>query len=495
MGLVSKQILEKINSQIRCSTNLNQWRNTAAVIDWFKNIPDKSNSKFIKFDIVDFYPSISEELLGKALEFAKKIVSISDSDMKIIMNSRKSLLFDENSIWCKKGDKLFDVTMGSYDGAEVCEVVGLYILYTLGKVVGDEHVGLYRDDGLGEFPGMSNSEADRTRKKIVKVFKDNGLSITIEINLKCTDFLDITLDLTTGKYYPYRKPNDVLLYIDARSNHPPNITKQLPKMIGRRISDNSCNQEEFEKAKPVYAQALKSSGYKEGISYQAPEAKPKNRKRKVIWFNPPYSANVKTNIGKIFMNMIEKRFPANHKFRKLFNKHTMKISYSCMPSMSSVIHKNNKSILKATVEPETRKCNCKQKSMCPLDGNCLQRNLIYKATVTSGNDKKYYYGLCEPDFKSRLANHKKAFKNRAYITDTELSKYVWELKDSNKEFQIAWSLESTAAPCQSGSRRCDLCLTEKLKIAQADTRTLINKRSEIISKCRHRNKFTLKCLK
>ena len=119
MGLVSKQILEKINSQIRCSTNLNQWRNTAAVIDWFKNIPDKSNSKFIKFDIVDFYPSISEELLGKALEFAKKIVSISDSDMKIIMNSRKSLLFDENSIWCKKGDKLFDVTMGSYDGAEV----------------------------------------------------------------------------------------------------------------------------------------------------------------------------------------------------------------------------------------------------------------------------------------------------------------------------------------------------------------------------------------
>ena len=84
-----------------------------------------------------------------------------------------------------------------------------------------EHVGLYRDDGLGEFPGMSNSEADRTRKKIVKIFKDNGLSITIEINLKCTDFLD----LNTGKYYPYRKPDDVPLSIDARSNHPPNVIK------------------------------------------------------------------------------------------------------------------------------------------------------------------------------------------------------------------------------------------------------------------------------
>ena len=495
MGLVSKQILENINNQIRSSTNLNQWRNTAAVIDWFKKIPNKSNSKFIKFDIVDFYPSISEDLLGKALKFAKKFVDISDSDMEIIMNSRKSLLFDEKDIWCKKGDELFDVTMGAYDGAEVCEVVGLFLLHSLGETLGDKHVGLYRDDGLGEFPGMSNSEADRTRKKIVKIFKDNGLSITIEINLKCTDFLDITLDLNTGKYYPYRKPNDVPLYIDARSNHPPNVIKQLPKMISRRIYDNSCDQAEFEKAKPAYEQALKASGYTEPIAYEVPKAKPKNRKRKVIWFNPPYSSNVKTNIGKIFMNMLEKHFPADHKFRKLFNKHTVKLSYSCMPSMSSVIHKHNKSILNATKEPESRKCNCPRNSTCPLDGNCLQRNLIYKAAVSSGDDTKFYYGLCEPEFKSRLANHKKAFKNKFYIKDTELSKYVWDLKDHKKEFSIKWALESTAAPCQSGSSRCDLCLTEKLKIAQADPRTLINKRSEIISKCRHRNKFTLKCLK
>ena len=495
MGLVSKQILENINNQIRSSTNLNQWRNTAAVINWFKKIPYKNNSKFIKFDIVDFYPSISEVLLVEALKFAKKFAEISDRDMEIIMNSRKSLLFDENGIWCKKGDELFDVTMGAYDGAEVCEVVGLFLLHTLGEKLGNKHVGLYRDDGLAEFPGMSNSEADKTRKEIVKIFKDNGLSITIEINLKCTDFLDITLDLNTGKYYPYRKPNDVPLYIDARSNHPPNIIKQLPKMISRRLYDNSCDQAEFEKAKPVYEQALKASGYKEPIAYEVPKAKPKNRKRKVIWFNPPYSSNVKTNIGKIFMNMLEKHFPEDHKFRKLFNKHTVKLSYSCMPSMSSVIHKHNKSIMNAEKETESRKCNCPRNSTCPLDGNCLQKNLIYKAAVSSGEDTKFYYGLCEPEFKSRLANHKKAFKNRVYMKDTELSKYVWDLKDHNKEFSIKWTLESTAAPCQSGTSRCDLCLTEKLKIAQADPRTLINKRSEIISKCRHRNKFTLKCVK
>ena len=64
------------------------------------------------------------------------------------MKSRKSLLFDETGIWFKKGDKLFDVTMGAYDGAEVCEVVGLFLLHTLGEKLGNKHVSLYRDDGL-----------------------------------------------------------------------------------------------------------------------------------------------------------------------------------------------------------------------------------------------------------------------------------------------------------------------------------------------------------
>ena len=89
------------------------------------------------------------------------------------------------------------------------------------------------------------------------------------------------------------------------------------------------------------------------------------------------------------MNMLEKHFPEDHKFRKLFNKHTVKLSYSCMPSMSSVIHKHNKSIMNAEKETESRKCNCPRNSTCPLDGNCLQKNLIYKAAVSSGEDTKF----------------------------------------------------------------------------------------------------------
>ena len=71
----------------------------------------------MKFDICDFYPSITEELLLKAIDFAKQFVEISDKDVQIIMHSRKCLLFSSQEQWVKKdGNELFDVTMGSFDG-------------------------------------------------------------------------------------------------------------------------------------------------------------------------------------------------------------------------------------------------------------------------------------------------------------------------------------------------------------------------------------------
>ena len=141
--------------------------------------------------------------------------------------------------------------MGSYDGAEICELVGLYLLCeSLAHLCGKENVGLYRDDGLAVVRNLSGSQTDRMRKWMVQCFKDNVLQIAMEINLQITEFLDVTLDLPGDKYYPYRKPNNELLYINSASNHPPSITKQLPNMINRRVSDISCNENEFDKAKP-----------------------------------------------------------------------------------------------------------------------------------------------------------------------------------------------------------------------------------------------------
>ena len=140
------------------------------------------------------------------------------------MHARKSLLFDKGTPWKKKdSNELFDVTMGSYDGAEICELVGLYTLSILSKRYGKERIGLYRDDGLAAFKDITGSRADSIRKEITNIFKELGLNITIDSNLKITNFLDNTLNLDNGKHYPYRKPNERPMYIHKQSNHPPNI--------------------------------------------------------------------------------------------------------------------------------------------------------------------------------------------------------------------------------------------------------------------------------
>ena len=219
---------------------------------------------------------------------------------------------------------MFDVTMGSFDGAEVCELIGLFLLDNLSKKFGKNNVGLYRDDGLILPKNASGPQSERTRKDITREFKRQGLNISISANLKICNFLDVTLNLTDGNNYPYRKPNNETLYIDTNSNHPPTIIKHLPAAIGRRISDILSNKELFNKAKPHYESALERSGHDEKLTYterKKPAAHTaqnsrKNRQRNVIWFNPPYSMNVQTNIGREFLNLVSKHFPKNHRYSR-----------------------------------------------------------------------------------------------------------------------------------------------------------------------------------
>ena len=116
------------------------------------------------------------------------------------------------------------------------------------------------------------------------------------------------------------------MYIHKESNHPPAITKQLPYSVESRLRKISSS-------KKVFQDALSRSGYEHVLTYDNPKdsCRSKNRKRNVIWFNPPYSRSVATNVGKTFLNLLEKHFPKHHKFRKIFNRNNVKISYSCMP--------------------------------------------------------------------------------------------------------------------------------------------------------------------
>ena len=164
IGRISKNILDKTNHQLRDSLRINQWKDTSEVIEWLLKIPDKNRYKFAIFDIKDFYPSISDKLLTNAHNFAKEIADISREDIEIMYHARKSLLFCNEKPWMKIEGNLFDVTMGVYDGGEVCELVGIFMLNKISEKYNKSDVGLYRDDGLAVFKNISGPESERIQK-------------------------------------------------------------------------------------------------------------------------------------------------------------------------------------------------------------------------------------------------------------------------------------------------------------------------------------------
>ena len=141
------------------------------------------------------------------------------------------------------------MTMGSYDGAEVCELIGIYILSTLAKRIDKKSTGLYRDDRLIIIKKCDGPTTDRIRKVIIKIFKQIGFKIDMKTNLKEVDFLDVTLSLQKETYRPYEIENDKLFYINTSSNHPRTIIKQIPASASRRLSDNFANEEISNNAK------------------------------------------------------------------------------------------------------------------------------------------------------------------------------------------------------------------------------------------------------
>ena len=160
-------------------------------------------------------------------------------------------------------------------------------------------------------------EKERMKKDFCKLFQDKA-------NKKVVSFLDVTLDLTSGQHIPY-------------------ITL-------------SSNEEVLDKAIPVYQKAVEKP---------RPEAKNISRKRNDFWYNHPYYQNLKTNIGREFLKILDNCFPATNKLHKIFIRNTVKIPYSFMPSMKTIIVGNNKKLLKTSKPrmqlPEKhkiRKCAC-----------------------------------------------------------------------------------------------------------------------------------------
>ena len=243
VGRIAKKILSRILSDIKSKSNLQQMENVYSVIDWYKKLNNKKSLSFIIFDVVNYYPSITLELLEKAIRWARGFTNITDEEKNTLIESKKSLLFLKGAYWSKKGSN-FDNAQGSYDGAECCDLIGLYMLNEIKKLKLNLDNILYRDDGLGVSSARPR-QIEIIKKKLCTLFNSNGLRITVDANKKVVQYLDVELNLQDETFKPYLKENGKPVYVNCKSNHPPSVLSNIPRSINKRLSLLSSNEDMF----------------------------------------------------------------------------------------------------------------------------------------------------------------------------------------------------------------------------------------------------------
>ena len=501
LGQISKNILDVINTTLLIETNLPLWRSSNDVVKWFKGLNDKQNFTFLKLDIQNYYPSISLELLNKAVRWARRYTPISRREFDIIKHCRRNFVFFKDGIYRKVENPEFDVSIGAIDSCELSDLVGLYLLNGLKQIVKVEHQGLYRDDYLC-IVNLSGPLLEKLRQKLFKFFQSHNLSITIEAGVKQTDYLDISFDLNTGLHRPFRKEDSAPVYINVDSNHNPSVKKNLPVMISKRLSMLSSNEQVFNQESQIYNEGLRLAGYKDKVKFipEAENQQPnrRKRKRKVIYFLPPWNDAVGTPIGRNLFDLMRKHFKPNTLVGKLFNRNTVKIGYSNMPNMKSIITSQNVKLLnhKPAAAPtlvNPKRCDCRGGSVnCPVNGECQEKDVVYSSEVTSNTGVVGYYGSCSTTFKARYGNHV-SDSNLAHRREaTTLSAHKWSLKDRGINFTQTWKFETHARSYTPEIGYCNLCLTEKYLLNRdLKAKNLVNKRKEVFRKCPHRTKFLL----
>ena len=201
-------------------------------------------------------------------------------------------------------------------------------------------------------------------------------------------------------------------------------------MYVRNIADRRI----FNKSIKTCSKVLKESSLTTELKYLSNKVqllendKGRKQKREIIQFNPPYSKKL---LGKVFLKLLKKNVPAKHQPHGMFNKNTVKITYSCMKNINSVPSFQNKNIL----NPRTTsfRCNCRHKESCILNRECLTWRFVCRATVTNSfnEDMKKYIDLADTISKERHSNHKKYFKHEKNCNCRELVKYMLVLKENN----------------------------------------------------------------
>ena len=146
---------------------------------------------------------------------------------------------------------------------------------------------------------------------------------------------------------------------------------------------------------------------------------------------------VSINVGKYLLKLIDKHFKHNI-LHKIFNRKTLKISYSCTKNIFRIFNNHNKEIIKEFHDrtnnnnSKQNECNCKIRMNCPMNGLCNLDNVIYQGIIypkENVKDRKTYIGISSMKWKSRYANHKFSSSHEHLKNQTALSKHFWSLKN------------------------------------------------------------------
>lgn len=503
LGVLSKFTLDKALTELRVNfrPKIDQFKNTNDCLVWFSKLQDFERRAFLTFDIVDFYPSISKDLLEKALFWARKHLkngTLSRTDIDLILAARISILSYKGDIWIKKTGE-FDVTMGSPDGAEVSELVGLYLLDLLRQkgIIPHGTFGLYRDDGIVALTTPSGRRQEIIRQCIRKFFVSVGLKVEISAAKPFVDYLDVRLH-TNKTHEIYYKPNTVTTYVNTQSNHPNSVLKNFKNNTQNRLSRLNSDQTFFNKHANHYKEILEKSGHPSDLVYQKPDNPGKRkgrnnrRKRPVTWFNPPFNLDVKTNLGKQFFELCEKHFKKDGPLYFLTKK-TVKLSYSTMGNARSIFSSHNKKAL--SNEPKTSE-NCKCSStyagvprVCTIPEICNEKNVVYAARITEfpSNKKSVYFGMTKNPLKNRVNAHLRSFEDRSNKGKTKASRHIHDIKGRGGSFDVEWTVERRTE-CWNGGEACSLCRSEKTAILFSQEQNTLNQRKELFSTCPHQKK-------
>lgn len=505
IGQISRLVLKKMIKHIKRKLSINLWDNTQDMINWIKPKWEANERlSFIQLDVVAMYPSIKRKLFESSLAWAKGIegVEMSRVEEEIIMANRASILINDKKEW-EKTEEDFDVGIGSKDGSECCELVDCFILSEIAreKIMEKENIGTFRDDFLG-ITDKSRAENERTKKKLIKLFEKWGLKIEIETNKTRIQYLDVDMNSEERTFGPYQKPNNRLIYVNKRSNHSQKTLKHIPQTIEKRLNTISSSREKFQNAKPEYERALKDSGYQEKLTWTeegANRARRRKKKRNTLYYNPPFSQNIKTKTGKEFLKLIKKWFESDEQLKKKINRKTIKISYSSMRNLGQHISNHNIKILNQSNNNDTKEnCNC-VRSTCPIPNgtegkNCRSTQIVYKAKIYEEEENeegeklmketKNYIGGTSQQIKSRVSFHNSCIRYEHLAKTSELAKYGHKLKRSGKEFNIKWEILELSHKIKPGQQYCRLCIAEMHWILyKRDLNTLNGFRME---QCKHK---------